>query len=474
MKHILTTLCCVIISTAFAVIITMQLKPKSPEISINEDGFWVIDGNVTDVCALGTKGEDGDKGDVGEKGESGVSPTVEISEDGYWVINGIATNVKATPEKPETSALGLDFFLQDDGSYAVGIGNAKYLSEIIIPEEYNKRPVTSIIAYGFSESEIQSIHIPESITAISEKAFSKCKKLERVYIENLESWCNIDFQGEEESSNPLHSAKELYVNNMRTETVTIPSACVKIAPRAFTSFEGIRKLIISDSTTEIGVSAFSGCKNLSSVKVGKSVVNIADDAFSNCTNLLEIYNLSPTLQVTKGSLSAGNIAYYALDVYESESEASKLSNIGDFIFRKDGDKVSLVAYLGDDSELTLPESLCGKSYEMKEKLFYRNATVKSVIIPSSVMSIGASCFADCTSLEYVIIGTGVAYVGNSAFSAEFEGYYYMGSETEWSKIQFADGNDNVKFLAKYYSPEEPEGIAQKYWYFLNGTPTLWK
>lgn len=474
MKHILTALCCIIISTACAVIISMQFKPDSPEISINEDGFWVIDGNVTDVCALGLKGENGDNGADGEKGERGESPTVEINNDGYWVINGTVTNVKATPEEPETDAQGLDFFLKDDGSYAVGIGKAKYLSEINIPSEYNDLPVTSIIAYGFSESEIQSVSIPESITSISEKAFSKCEKLERVYIENLESWCNIDFQGDDESSNPLHSARELYVNNILTDTVIIPNGCTKIAPRAFVSFTGMRKLVVSDSTAEIGASAFSGCEGLVSVTVGRNVSRIADDSFSNCVNLLEIYNLSTALQITKGSTSAGNIAFYALDVYKSESESSKLSNIGDFIFRNDGNKVSLAAYLGDDTELTLPESFNGEDYEMKDKLFHRNATVKSVVIPSSVTSIGASCFFNCTSLKYVIIGTGVTYVGNSAFSADFEGFYYMGSETEWSKIQFADANDNVKFLTKYYSEKEPEGIAQKYWYFLNGTPTVWK
>lgn len=56
----------------------------------------------------GEKGEKGDKGDPGiqgekgekgDKGDSGKSPTIEISLDGYWVINGIVTNIKAQGEQ---------------------------------------------------------------------------------------------------------------------------------------------------------------------------------------------------------------------------------------------------------------------------------------------------------------------------------------------------------------------------------------
>ena len=41
------------------------------------------------------KGQDGAPGQDGTDGEDGVTPTVEINEDGYWVINGKVTDVKA-------------------------------------------------------------------------------------------------------------------------------------------------------------------------------------------------------------------------------------------------------------------------------------------------------------------------------------------------------------------------------------------
>ena len=75
------------------------------------------------------------------KGEDGVSPTIEISEDGYWVINGEKTEVKAAVDGSSDSVSdenpqGLAFYLKDDGTYAVEIGYAKYLSKIVIPATY--------------------------------------------------------------------------------------------------------------------------------------------------------------------------------------------------------------------------------------------------------------------------------------------------------------------------------------------------
>ena len=44
---------------------------KTPKVEINSEGYWVIDGVVTDVKAVGTPGEQGDKGDKGDPGAPG-------------------------------------------------------------------------------------------------------------------------------------------------------------------------------------------------------------------------------------------------------------------------------------------------------------------------------------------------------------------------------------------------------------------
>ena len=58
----------------------------TPVITINDDGYWVINGVPTDTKA---------QGEQGNPGNDGTTPTISINDEGYWVINGTPTNVKA-------------------------------------------------------------------------------------------------------------------------------------------------------------------------------------------------------------------------------------------------------------------------------------------------------------------------------------------------------------------------------------------
>ena len=73
-------------------------KGLTPTIEISNDGFWIINGNVTAYKAIGSDGKTGSSGKNGKDGEDGkdgITPTIEINTDGYWVINGKVTTVKA-------------------------------------------------------------------------------------------------------------------------------------------------------------------------------------------------------------------------------------------------------------------------------------------------------------------------------------------------------------------------------------------
>lgn len=91
-------------------------------IYINGEGYWVINGEVTDTKAVGKDGksaydiavEHGFKGSEQDyldslKGKDGYTPTIGIDSNGYWVINGITTDVKATMQNdPLFNTLTLD------------------------------------------------------------------------------------------------------------------------------------------------------------------------------------------------------------------------------------------------------------------------------------------------------------------------------------------------------------------------------
>ena len=58
--------------------------------TISADGYWVVNGQKTNIKAKGT---DGTNGKDGKDGKDGITPT--ISADGYWIVNGQKTNIKA-------------------------------------------------------------------------------------------------------------------------------------------------------------------------------------------------------------------------------------------------------------------------------------------------------------------------------------------------------------------------------------------
>ena len=184
------------------------------------------------------QGEQGIQGEKGEKCDDGLTPTIEINDEGYWVINGVVTDVKARGEDGKDASVdnensqGLAFFLKEDGTYAVGVGNAIYFSKISLPTTYKGKLVTEIAYSGFLISPngtnlLKEIELPNGLTTISEWAFGRC--------------------------------------------------------------QGLTSIVIPDSVNSIGDSAFSYCKNLTFVVIGDGVTSIGDAAFYGCDKLTDVY-----------------------------------------------------------------------------------------------------------------------------------------------------------------------------------------
>lgn len=188
------------------------------------------------------------------------TPTIEISDDGYWIINGEKTDVKAegvdgkdgvdgqggTAENPYE----LDFYPQDDGTYAVATGKAELLSKIEIPATYKGKPVTAIKGNGFSGcTNLASITIPDSVTSIGDDAFSACSSL---------------------------------------MSIVIPDSVTSIGDAAFFRCSSLTSIIIPDGVTSIGKGAFNGCISLTSIEIPDSVTSIGSLAFYKCSSLTSI------------------------------------------------------------------------------------------------------------------------------------------------------------------------------------------
>ena len=299
----------------------------------------------------------------------------------------------------------LEYTLSASGtSYVVsGIGSCLD-SDIIIPANYKGKPVTSIGEYAFRGcSGLTSITIPNSVTSIGGGAFSDCDNL------NYNEYDNGYYLGN--SNNP-------YVTLIKAKNTSISSCIINentkiICSDAFYNCRGLTSVTIGNSVTSIGVRAFSGCNGLTSITIPDGVTSIGEDAFSYCYKLVEVINKS-SLNITKGNSDNGHIADYALNV--KKGGTSDIVNKDNYLFYTYNNVNYLLAYVGANTDLTLPANYNGQNYIMYKYAFYWCRGLTSVTIGNSVTSIGYEAFWNCSSLTSITIPDSVTSIGGCAFS----------------------------------------------------------
>ncbi len=260
---------------------------QGPQGEKGEQGETGAQGPQGEKGEQGETGAQGPQGEKGEQGETGAQgPQGEKGEDGIGIksIDVVDGEIIVTYTDNTTQSLGklddlvtssaLDFYPLGDGStYAVACGNAKYLNEIVIPSEYNGKPVVEIAPEGFNECKnLTSIVIPNSIMSIGNGAFSQCTSLTSIKIPN--SVTSI-------GSSAFYRCTSL-------TSVEIPNGVEIIENGTFSGCTSLTSIKIPNSVTSIGFSAFYWCTSLTSVEIPNGVEIIEPSTFSGCTNLTSV------------------------------------------------------------------------------------------------------------------------------------------------------------------------------------------
>lgn len=72
----------------------------------SQDTYTITYSDGTTATFVVTNGEDGKQGIKGVKGSDGRTPTISIDENGYWTVDGVSTGIKAKGEKGDTGDKG--------------------------------------------------------------------------------------------------------------------------------------------------------------------------------------------------------------------------------------------------------------------------------------------------------------------------------------------------------------------------------
>ena len=283
--------------------------------------------------------------------------------------------------------------------------NCTGLTSVVIPNS-----VTSMNGTFRGCTGLTSANIPDSVTTIN-SAFRECTKLTNITIPSS-----------------VTSIEAAFCGCTGLTSVIIPKSVTSIGDFTFEGCSQLTSVEIPESVTSIGSSAFNGCSQLASIEIPEAVSLIGYNAFTNCKSLPELIIPDSVATIRDYAFSGTECTvYYGGKATGGPWGAKKLIRgsviDGDFVYA-DKQKTKLVAYLGSDSVITIPDNV----KTIAEKAFSNSTELTSVVIPESVTSIEKQAFYGCTGLKSIVIPDAVSTIGAEAFY-NVKRIYYGGAAT---------------------------------------------
>jgi len=284
------------------------------------------------------------------------------------------TSVTSITIPNSVTSIGYSAFMACTGLTSVTIGTS----------------VTSIGDYAFYGcSGLSSVTIPSSVTSIGYSAFDSCTGLTSVTIPSSVTTIDVD----------------AFKNCNSLTAIAIPNGVTSIRQGTFQYCFSLASVTIPNSVTSIGQGAFQFCRSLTSVTIPSSVVSIGNVAFNGCTLLSSIVLPSNQTTVGENAFDASTAVSYTWTYTVSNNQAT------------------ISAYTGAGGAVTIPGTLGGfpvvKVGSGWPPVFWQGgagASITSFIIPDSVTSIGQSAFQGCTGLITLTVPNSVTSIGQDAFN----------------------------------------------------------
>ena len=203
---------------------------------------------------------------------------------------------------------------------------------------------------------------------------------------------------------PVTTIKEgALAGTLTLRTVTIPDTVTTIEEGAFKDDPNLTTVTFGSGVTEIADNAFQNCEKLTDVTLPVDITSVSDTAFDGCTSLyININSDYCKSYAAKNSIDYVDVTDEGLVYYFDFDETNT---------------VRIIGYTGEGQDLTVPSTIDGASVvELSDGCFENNTVIKTLILPDTVTSVGASSLKNCTSLTSVTM-KGVTAIKESAFNS---------------------------------------------------------
>ncbi len=230
----------------------------------------------------------------------------------------------------------------------------------------------------------------------------------------------------------------------KLEGIVIPDAVITLGSSAFENCSQMTSVKLGTGVKTINTYTFAGCSSLVSMEIGSNVQSIDTYAFSGCTSL-------PDIRIPKAVTDINNSVFNQCSslktvIMEDREKVLNLgSNYGNPLF---ADCPLDSVYIGGNINYN-------KSSNSGYSPFYRNTSLRTVVITDRETEISENEFYGCTNLQNVKIGDGVESFGNWAFSgcSSLKNFSFGMSVRTIGKEAFSDCTAMERIFSR--SPEPP-------------------
>ena len=288
----------------------------------------------------------------------------------------------------------------------------------------------TIGSYTFYECRnLKSLKLPSGVTEIGSSAFEDCRDLTSLTLPSGVT---------EIGSSAFKGCTDL-------TSLSLPSGITEIGSLTFYGCTGLTSLSLPSGVTEIGSSAFEGCTGLTSLSLPSGVTEIGSSAFEDCRGLT-------SLSLPSGITKIGSAAFSGCTGLTSLSLPSSITEIDSYAFKGCTGLKDVSFYINGDFETYLTkdhpciEVGCGIKYYLNDE------EITSIVVPSSVTTLGMYAFQRCSNLLSVYVSWPTPISAYKTFSETNLGkctlYVPQGTEQDyWLANVWGDFGKIVEFDA---------------------------
>ncbi len=372
-----------------------------------------------------------------------------------------------------------NYTLENDEIVEIKYESGEIQENLYIPSYLNGYPLTKIQADAFeSNMNLKNVIIPKTVKEIEYWAFSSCKNLVGIKIDedsaltkigkqafygcsNLDNitipdtvieigfgafdrtiWYDKKPYGEIYINNVLYSYKgempentnivikegttsivaRCFDNKKNLVNIEIPDTVVYIGDYAFDDCTGLTSIELPNSVTYMGEDVFSGCNNLTSVKLSDNLKEIKDCSFWGCNKLQDINIPNAVTNIGKGAFSkCSSLKKVSISnpIEIKDNTFYQCSNLEEVQLLGGALGIGDNAFyscikLSDITILDVSEEYDGK-YSIGANSFSKCQSLTEITIPKNFTRIGSGAFSDCSNLEKVNILGSMEFIGAGAF-----------------------------------------------------------